>query len=202
MTIRPYGALSPANAPQAQRAKNVDATSRFARALHQAIPAEQEPSKADAGREAYRVVLSEVKPVSLRAAFISSSSSIEEMSLRAQQEQAREEVNLAYAMAHPYLPVGQVMVDGKLFATVFDSGAFTMEQSVAGLSEASLSPAARLAEIAKAVGGSIKRSDLIPVPLTMGPGAPESMLPPLTARSHIEILQAELANFRSGQTKA
>ncbi|MDD5241501.1 MAG: hypothetical protein PHG47_07255 [Sulfuricella sp.] len=118
---------------------------------------------------------------------------VNELKLREQQEKAREIANSNYAEAHQYKPIGQVLVGGKLFATVSDAGSVEMAHSLP-LSEAPLSPTDRLAEIARAVKGEIIYSNLLP---TMGggmggPGAPESMLPPLTARSMNEIFDQEI----------
>lgn len=117
-----------------------------------------------------------------------------EVKLREQQEVAREIVNFNYAKAHQYHPVGQVLVNGELVATVSDAGSVQSPHALPGLSSEDLSPADRLAEIARAVNGEIIYSNFLP---TMegweGAGAPESMLPPLTARNLIEIFQQEIA---------
>lgn len=119
---------------------------------------------------------------------------VNELKLREQQELARQIVNFNYAKAHQYQPVGQVLVNGELVATVTDAGSVELPHAIPGLSEQPLSPAERLAEIARAVKGKIIYSDFLP---TMGgwigPGAPELMLPPLTARSMREIFDQEIA---------
>jgi len=119
---------------------------------------------------------------------------VNEVKLREQQEKARENVNFNYAKAHQYQPIGQVIVNGKLIATVSDAGTVESPQVIPNLSEQSLSPADRLTEIARAVKGEIIYSNFLP---TMGgwigPSAPESALPPITARSMSEILEQEIA---------
>ena len=116
-----------------------------------------------------------------------------EIKLHDQQVAAREQANLSYALAHQYQPVGQVLVNGRLVATVLDSGAYELSSSIRGLSEASLSPQERLAEIARAVNGKISYSDFVATGSWSGASAPEAMLPPLTARSLMEILEQEIA---------
>jgi len=119
---------------------------------------------------------------------------VNEADLREQQEMAREIVNFNYAKAHQYQPVGQVLVKGELVATVFDAGSIESPHALPGLSDQDLSPAERLAEIARAVKGEVIYSNFLPTAGGWGgPGAPESTLPPLTARSLMEIFQQEIA---------
>lgn len=119
---------------------------------------------------------------------------VNELKLREQQEMARQIVSFNYAKAHQYQPVGQVLVNGKLIATVSDAGSVELPHAISGLSDLPLSPADRLAEIARAVNGKIIYSNFLPtMGGWMGPSAPESMLPPLTARSMREIFDQEIA---------
>lgn len=119
---------------------------------------------------------------------------VNEVKLREQQEKARENVNFNYAKAHQYQPIGQVIVNGKLVATVSDAGSVESPHAIPNLSEQSLSPADRLAEIARAVKGKIIYSNFLPTAGGwMGPSAPESALPPITARSMNEIFEQEIA---------
>jgi hypothetical protein len=118
---------------------------------------------------------------------------IAESKLHDQQLAAREQANFSYAQAHRYQPVGQVFVKGKLVATVLDSGGYETASTIPGLSEAMLSPQQRLAEIARAVKGNISYSDFAPMAGWSGPAAPEAMLPPLTARSLMEIFEQDIA---------
>lgn len=116
-----------------------------------------------------------------------------EVKLREEQDAAREAINFDYAKAHQYQPVGQVLVNGKLVATVFDRGAVESPHALPGLSSQDLSAADRLAEIARAVKGEIIYSDLLPtMGGWMGASAPESALPPVTARNLMDILQQEI----------
>ena len=119
-----------------------------------------------------------------------------EIKLHDQQVAAREQANFNYAKSHQYQPVGQVFVNGQLVATVLDSGAYELSSSIPGLSETSLSPQERLAEIARAVNGKISYSNFVATGGWSGPSAPEAMLPPLTARSLMEIIEQEIAPQR------
>ena len=118
---------------------------------------------------------------------------IAEIKLHDQQVAAREQANFNYAQSHQYQPVGQVFVNGQLVATVLDSGAYELSSSIPGLSDTTLSPQERLAEIARAVNGKISYSDFVATGSWSGPAAPEAMLPPLTARSRMEIFEQEIA---------
>ena len=79
-----------------------------------------------------------------------------------EQSQLRREAVDRYAKAHPNPVVGQVLVNGEVFATVFSPGGYATAHAMPGLSEADLSPADRLAEIARAVKGEIIYSDFLP----------------------------------------
>lgn len=106
---------------------------------------------------------------------------------KAWEEQSRlhQEAVKHYADAHPNPIIGQVLVDGKVFATVFSPGGVEMAHALPGLSDAPLSPEDRLAEIARAVRGEIKLSDFLP---TLGgrystiPDEVAATLPKVTAR--------------------
>lgn len=59
---------------------------------------------------------------------------------------------------------GQVTVGGRVVATVFESGLTLSEREIAGLSDGGAGPGlanARLQEIAKALGGEIRRNDFL-----------------------------------------
>lgn len=137
--------------------------------------------------------MAEIKGVPLLA-YKMTDAQASELKLHEQQKVAREIVNFNYAKAHQYQPVGQVLVNGEVFATVFDAGGIEMAHALPGLSNMQqLSPADQLAEIAKAVNGKVITSDLLPtLGGWSGPSAPESMLPPLTARSLQEIMEEEI----------
>lgn len=122
---------------------------------------------------------------------------LDEVKLREQQEVAREAVNAEYSKTHQYQPVGQVLVNGELVATVFDRGAVESPHALPGLSEQDMSPEDRLAEIARAVNGEIVYLDRSPtVGGGMGASAPESALPPITARSLMDILVQDIVPLR------
>ena len=127
---------------------------------------------------------------------------VAEAKLHDQQAAAREQANFDYAQSHQYQPVGQVFVNGELVATVLDSGAYGLSSAIPGLSEATLSPQERLAEIARAVNGEVSYSDFVPTDGWSGPAAPEAMLPPLTARSLMEIFEQEIAPLMEKQRQA
>lgn len=78
------------------------------------------------------------------------------------QTRLRREAVDSYAKAHPNPVVGQVLVDGKLFATVFSPGGVALAHALPGMSDAQLSPEDRLAEIARLTKGEIRRSDFLP----------------------------------------
>lgn len=116
-----------------------------------------------------------------------------EIKLREQQEAQREQISADYAQAHPYRPLGQVMANGEVVATVYEGGGFEMKQQMAGLSSNVLSPEQRLAEIAQLTHGQVITTHLQPTQGGIyGPAAPESMLPPITARSFSEIFEQEI----------
>lgn len=123
---------------------------------------------------------------------------IAEMALYDQQMQARQAAAARYVAIHPDQVYGQVVVGGKLFATVYESGsavtphAMRMTENGSGTALAN----ARLAEIAKAAGGQVIYDHFFPTPANVGGVVPESALPPVTARSHQEILMALLQEMQ------
>lgn len=115
---------------------------------------------------------------------------IAEVKLHDEQVQAREEVNRNYAKQHPVKVYGQVVVEGKLFATAYESGSVHMPYQMK-LSEDGFGSSlaeTRLNEIAKAVNGTIIYSDFFPDPGGTFWSAPESILPPVTARGLIDFV--------------
>lgn len=127
---------------------------------------------------------------------------IAEAKLHDQQVAAREQANFSYAQSHQYQPVGQVFVNGQLMATVLDSGGYELNSAIPGLSDTTLSPPERLAEIASAVNGEISYADFVPLDSWSGPAAPEAMLPPLTARSLMEIFEQDIEPLMQKQRLA
>lgn len=88
---------------------------------------------------------------------------------------------------------GQVLVDGQVFATVFESGSAQTAREIAGLTNdgSGLSLAsARLQEIAKAVGGEIRRADFLPTASNSQPAAQVSFGAGLAGRKLEEVLQS------------
>lgn len=128
------------------------------------------------------------------------------MAIRDNEERLRQDINVRYAYEHQYKPVGQIYLNGKFFAEVNEAGGYELARNLPHLSDNSLKPQERLKEIASALKGKgnveVKLSDFGPNRGGWsGPAAPESMLPPFTARSHDEILKEVLdmaANKRSG----
>jgi hypothetical protein len=88
---------------------------------------------------------------------------------------------------------GQVLVDGQVFATVFESGSAQTAREIGGLtndgSGQSLA-SARLREIAKAVGGEIRRADFLPTASNGRPAAQVSSGAGLAGRRLDEMLQS------------
>jgi hypothetical protein len=125
---------------------------------------------------------------------------IAEMALYDQQMQAREAAGARYAARHPDQVHGQVVVGGKLFATVYQSGSavtpYAMNMTADGAGTALANT--RLAEIARAAGGQVIYDHFFPTPANPGAVVPESVLPPVTARSHQEILMDLLRDRQSG----
>lgn len=117
---------------------------------------------------------------------------------KAWEEQTRlhEEAVSRYAALHPDKIYGQVMVDGKLFATVWDSGSAGTPYAIPGLSENGTGielAERRLAEIAQAVKGKITYSDFLP-PI----GGPSCSIPDEVAATFPKVT----ARFGGGSTEA
>ncbi len=120
---------------------------------------------------------------------------IAELKLHDEQTQAREAATTRYAEQHPDHIYAQVIVDGKVFATVYDSGIAGTAYAIADLSEdgSGLDLAKkRLGEIVKAVHGQVVYSGFQPppgpAPSTMSEEA-ERALPKVTARGLGQIMQ-------------
>lgn len=161
-------------------------------------------ARTDAAASPYRVTGPVMKLDALKS-FKMPEALAKELATRNEEEKLREDINFRYAYEHQYKTVGQVLINGKFFAEVDEAGGYGMLQQLGGLSESSLSPRERVEEIARAVQGRGK----VEVRLTdfvsgmggwSGPSAPESMLPPFTARSRQEIfqeMQVLMADMRS-----
>lgn len=135
---------------------------------------------------------------------------IKEDQLYQEQTRLREEAVNRYAMAHPDKVYGQVVVNGKLFATVYDSGSAATRYTVAMTENGSGEQLARarLADIARTVNGEIRYSNFMPE--FSGPGSTMSdavaaTLPKVTARlggGFLEELQAAADQARMERARA
>ncbi|WP_343724780.1 hypothetical protein [Herbaspirillum huttiense] len=118
---------------------------------------------------------------------------IREMEVRGKEEAVRNAMSVQYANEHQYQTIGQVLVDGKLFAEVNDAGGYgSIQNAIPGLSDSPLSPRERVEEIAQALKGKgkveVRYADFVPgLGGWGGPGAPDTMLSPFTARSLHDI---------------
>jgi hypothetical protein len=127
---------------------------------------------------------------------------INEMKVRANEQATRNAANSQYAHEHQYQTVGQILVDGKLFAEVNDAGGYgSIQNSISGLSERPLNPEERLKEIAQAVKDKenveIRYSNFVPgLGRKGGSAAPESMLLAFTARNIHEIFAEAIENAK------
>jgi hypothetical protein len=130
----------------------------------------------------------------LKVAFKMSEAQIQEVARREIEERRNEALNLEYAYENRHATVGQVLVNGRLFAEVNDSGGYITESAIPGLNEQLSDPRQRIKEIASKLAGrgtvEIKYQDFAPGwDGWSGPSAPQSMLPVFTARSLQEIMQ-------------
>jgi len=124
---------------------------------------------------------------------------VKEMAVRASEEATRQEISAQYASDNRYQTVGQVFVNGEVYAEVDDAGGYGFQKNaLSGLSEAPLDPRARLEEIARAAQGmgtvEVRTTNFAPgIGGWGGPGAPESMLPAFTARDLRDIFAEAVA---------
>lgn len=135
---------------------------------------------------------------------------VKEAKLYEEQSRLREEAVNRYAMAHPDKVYGQVVVNGQLFATVYDSGSAATRYTVPMTENGSGEELARvrLADIARAVKGEIRYSNFMPD--FSGPGctmsdAVTATLPKITARpcgGFLEELQAAADQARMDRARA
>jgi hypothetical protein len=113
---------------------------------------------------------------------------VQELKLHDEQTQARAAAVAHYAEQNPSKIFGQVMVNGKVIATVYDSGSAETQQNIPGLKLTEEGNGlelarTRLKEISQAVKGQVIYSDFVP---QQGPApalAQETALPQVTARS-------------------
>jgi len=119
---------------------------------------------------------------------------IKEHQLYQEQVRLREEAINHYAMANPDKIYGQVVVDGKLFATVYDSGSASTRYNVSMTENGKGEDLAkaRLADIARAVKGEVRYSNFLPDFGGRGSTIPDDVyatLPKVTARPFGGILE-------------
>lgn len=135
--------------------------------------------------------LAKTKPGLIRAA---SAEQIAELSLYEQQVQAREAATARYAQEHPDHIYAQVVVNGEVMATVYDSGIAGTVQNIPGLKLTENGQGldlakTRLAEIMRAIPGQVIYDHFVQPP---GPAPssniPESAIPKVTARSLSQML--------------
>lgn len=135
---------------------------------------------------------------------------IKEDKLYQEQTRLREEAMTRYAMAHLDKIYGQVVVDGKLFATVYDSGSAATRSMVPMTDNGSGEELARvrLADIARAVKGEIRYSNFLPDFGGQGctiPDAVAATFPQVTARpfgGFLEELEAAADQARMDRARA
>lgn len=113
---------------------------------------------------------------------------IQELKLHDEQTRQREAAVAQYAEQHPSKMFGQVIVNGEVIATVYDSGSAETRQQIAGLKltedGSGLDLArTRLDEITKAVKGQVIYSNFVTRPGPASAVVSESALPQVTARS-------------------
>jgi len=131
---------------------------------------------------------------------------IAELKLHEQQVAARNEARFNYAKANPDQIYAQVSVEGKVVATVYETGITSLERGAYGanLTEqgAGLDLAkARLADIMGVVGGEVRFSGFEPQAGWVSSTIPESALPTVAARGLIDLWRAMdwgLARSRMG----
>lgn len=126
-------------------------------------------------------------------AMPATASQIEELKSHDAQMRARE----AAASSVPQLPdkiYAQVVVNGEVVATVYDSGTASTQQNIPGLKltedgEGLALAKTRLAEITKAIPGKVVYDNFVSPSITPSSGTPESALPKVTARGLNEMVQ-------------
>ena len=135
--------------------------------------------------------LAKTRPGMIRAA---TAEQIAEMSLYEQQTREREAAVARYAQEHPANIYAQVVVDGKVMATVYDSGIAGTVHNVPGLKltedgEGLSLAKTRLAEIMRAIPGKVIYDNFVPPDGPAPSTIPESAIPKVTARHLGQILQ-------------
>jgi hypothetical protein len=119
---------------------------------------------------------------------------VAELKLYEEQTQAREAAAVRHADQNSDKIYAQIVVEGKVMATVYDSGFTATEQSVPGLKltedgQGLALAKTRLDELMKAMPGTVIYGDFVPQLHAPSSGIPESSLPKVTARSLGEMAQ-------------
>ncbi len=119
---------------------------------------------------------------------------VAEAKLHDEQMAARLEAGRLYAEQHPDKIHAQITMGGKTVATIYDSGVTRLEREAYGAQltidgEGLALADARIADILKAVPGAVKYGDFTDPGRLSARGAPESVLPKVTARSLMQIMQ-------------
>lgn len=117
---------------------------------------------------------------------------IEELALHDQQVAARQAAVARYAAGHPDQIYAQVVAQGKVVATVYDSGITVLTRDAPGLAlsengEGLALAKNRLAELMQAIPGKAIYSGFMAPPMPPSSNIPESALPAVTARGLVEM---------------
>ncbi|WP_036303607.1 hypothetical protein [Methylotenera sp. L2L1] len=119
---------------------------------------------------------------------------IEELKLHDEQTALREAAGARYANQHPDQIYAQVVSEGKVLATVYDSGITTTQQNIPGLklSENGQGLAlakTRLDELMQAISGKVIYSNFVQPKVSPSSNIPDSALPSVTARGLNEMVR-------------
>lgn len=137
----------------------------------------------------------------LQSAYKMPDELVREIDTRIREEALRNDLSLKYAYENRYETVGQILVDGTLFAEVNEGGGYGMPSALPGLTKEDLPAGERLKEIAGAAKGmgtiEIRYSNFVPgLGGWHGPSAPESILPPFSARDIHAIYDEALVEIK------
>lgn len=207
-TTQRFFAAQPPVAKQAAAVPSADSASSVTISEEGLRLAAGAASQSDSTREQFRVT-GPLNQSPLVALYQMPDALVKEMATREQEEKQHEDINFRYAYEHQYQPVGQVLVNGKLFAEVNESGGYGLAHGLQGPNPNDMSPKARVEEIARALKGKgqveIKYANFVPgFGGWSGPSAPESALPAFTARSREDIMQEAMdtmARLKSGSAE-
>lgn len=139
-------------------------------------------------------------------AYAMAAEHVAELKLHDEQVDARLAASKKYAFENPDQIYAQVSVNGKVVATVYESGVTSLERDAYGatLTEDGVGQSladARIADILKAVPGEVRYSDFEARPGVVASNIPESALPKVSARGLMDLWRAmdwEQARVRMG----